>query len=204
MSYGDTVRQVKEAVTAMPQGRVFGVASFAALGSPAAVESALRKLVSTRYIEKATRGRYYRPKESHFGGSLPASSKEIARFHLGTISAHTPLQPSGATAANQLGLSLQVPMTESYLSPGRLRPVRLANGRRIEFVTAGRRRMAVAGRKSGQLFEALRWLGKEEAASPKVCGHLRCTLSVEDKKVIADDLGMAPAWMRKIILKAIL
>jgi Family of unknown function (DUF6088) len=66
---------------------------------------------------------------------------------------------TGAQAANILGLSTQVPAPVVYLTDGDSKTVKIGR-QTIELRRAAPRRMATAGRTSGTVIEALRYLGK--------------------------------------------
>ena len=103
------------------------------------------------------------------------------------------LQPSGAHAANVLGLSDQVPVRMVYLTDGRARTVRLGR-RQIIFKLTTPRQMATAGRLSGTVIQALRWLGKRNV-DDKTILELRRRLTDREKQQLLRDVRYAPAWI---------
>ena len=60
--------------------------------------------------------------------------------------------------------------------------------------------MATAGKISGLVFQALRFIGQENI-NDKVIGILKRKLAEKDKQILMADLRFAPAWMEKIIKK---
>ena len=58
--------------------------------------------------------------------------------------------------------------------------------------------MATAGRKSGTLIQALRYLGKEQVDA-KVMKIVRRYITNEDRQAIRKDLGYAPAWIADLL-----
>ena len=58
--------------------------------------------------------------------------------------------------------------------------------------------MATAGRISGTVIQALRWLGKRHI-DDRVVTVLRRQLSETDKQQLAADIRYAPAWIADII-----
>src|SRR5690606_18697636 len=107
------------------------------------------------------------------------------------------LQPSGAYAANLLGLSEQVPAKVVFLSNGASKRVTLGN-LVIELRRATPRQMATAGRTSGLVIAALRYLGKAQI-TPEHLARLRTVLSPEDRQRLGRDLMHAPAWMHPLL-----
>src|SRR5271155_3041683 len=89
------------------RGSVFVPADFLDLGSREAVDVALHRLARKGTIRRLARGGYNFPKEHPVLGLLSPSANIVARALAGRD--RTRLQPSGAYAANILGLSEQVP-----------------------------------------------------------------------------------------------
>ena len=104
------------------------------------------------------------------------------------------LLPSGAYAANLLGLSEQVPAKIAFLTDGPSRTVRVGD-QEIRLRQTTPRTMGPAGRTSGLVIQALRHLGQEHV-DDAVIQALRRKLSAEDKKQLLTDLGYAPGWVR--------
>ncbi len=107
------------------------------------------------------------------------------------------LQPSGAYAANVLGLSEQVPSRIVFLTDGPARKVKIGKQEIILQHTTPRN-MATAGRKSGTLIQALRYLGQDQV-DDKVLANLRRQITDADRSVIRKDLRHAPAWIADLV-----
>ena len=60
------------------------------------------------------------------------------------------------------------------------------------------RNMAAAGRSSGLVIQALRYLGPDHA-TPERIARLRRTLPTDDRRVLLKDLTLAPAWMHQTL-----
>ena len=58
--------------------------------------------------------------------------------------------------------------------------------------------MATAGRKSGTLIQALRYLGQDQV-DDKVITTLRRQITDADRSIIRKDLRYAPAWIAEIL-----
>lgn len=102
---------------------------------------------------------YDYPVEHPVLGTIAPSADAIARALVGRDAIR--LQPSGAYAANVLGLSDQVPSRIVFLTDGPARKVKIAKQEIILQHTTPRN-MAAAGRKSGTLIQALRYLGQDQ------------------------------------------
>ena len=107
------------------------------------------------------------------------------------------LQPSGAYAANLLGLSDQVPMKIVFLTDGPARKLQIGNSH-ILLKRTTPRNMATAGRISGTVIQALRWLGNNNV-DDRVISILKQRLNTEDKAQLFKDIRYAPIWIAQII-----
>jgi hypothetical protein len=107
------------------------------------------------------------------------------------------LQPSGAYAANLLGLTEQVPMKLAFLTDGASRSVQV--GKQIILLRhTTPRNMATAGRISGLVIQALRHF-KQTNVDDSVIEKLTVRLTAEDKKVLLQDAPLAPVWIGNIM-----
>jgi hypothetical protein len=107
------------------------------------------------------------------------------------------LQSSGAYAANLLGLSEQVPARVVFLTDGPARRVKIGH-REIILKSTTPRNMATAGRISGTVIQALRFMGRQQINETHV-RHLAELLQEDDKAQLLEDRAYAPGWMHPII-----
>jgi hypothetical protein len=109
----------------------------------------------------------------------------------------TKLQPTGAYAANLLGLSDQVPAKVVFLTDGRSKHIRLG---KLDIVLkkTSPRMMATAGRGSGMVIQALRYLGKAHVTDDTV-RRLDRRMSDVDRKRLLKDVAYAPVWIGNIM-----
>jgi len=173
------------------RGSAFSQDGFLDLGSRAAVDKALSRLVEKGKIRRLTRGLYDYPKAHPELGILAPDPDRVARAIAGKFA--TRLQPSGAYAANLLGLSEQVPAKIVFLTDGPSRTVKIGR-QEIQLRHTTPRNMAAAGRLSGLLMQALRHLGKEHITAERV-KHLKRSLPAKERQRLLKDLPLAPAWM---------
>lgn len=174
------------------RGWVFSPDEFRDLGDPRFVGVALGRLVSAGEIRRLARGLYDHPKNHPVIGALAPSPDAIAKALAGRHNIR--LLPSGAYAANLLGLSEQVPAKIVFLTDGPSRTVRVGN-QEIRLKRTTPRNMGVAGRTSGLVIQALRHLGQEHVDDTAI-QTLKRRLSDADKKQLLADLGYAPGWVR--------
>jgi len=139
------------------RGAVFTPKDFLDLGSRAAVDQSLSRLTKDDAIRRMRRGVYHFPKRHPRLGDLSPDAHDVARAIVGSGS---PLQMSGATAVNALGLSTQVPASVIYFSDRTHKAVPLGN-HSVQVNYASPRQLAGAGRPSGLVIQALRHLGKD-------------------------------------------
>ncbi len=187
--------QILGRIIAKNRGWVFTPADFLDLGSRTAVGLALMRHARIGTIRKLARGLYDYPVQDARAAPVPPSNESIANALKGRDDFR--LQVSGAHAANGLGLSDQVPVRAVYLTDSRARKVKLGR-REIVLKNTTTRQMATAGRISGTVMQALRWLGQRNV-DERVVAKLRRTLSDSDKKQLLQDLRYASGWVAEIM-----
>ncbi len=188
-------REILARITRKGRGRVFTPVDFLDLGSRDAVDQALSRNARAGTIRKIARGLYDYPRRHPRLGLLSPSTDAIVAAIKTREGVR--LQPSGAHAANILGLSDQVPVKTVYFTDGRSRTIRLGK-QTILLKKTTPRQMATAGRASGTVIQALRWLGRRNM-NEKVVATLRRILSPRDKRHLLDDLRYAPEWVAKVM-----
>lgn len=187
--------KVRSRVYGHGRGWVFTPKHFQGLGQTDAIDTALRRLKAAGIIRRLARGLYDYPVQDPTLGTVAPSADAIARALV--VRDAIRLQPSGAYAANVLGLSEQVPSRIVFLTDGPTRRVRI--GRRdIHLQHTTPRNMATAGRKSGTLIQALRYLGQDQI-NDRVRAVLRRHISDADRAAIHKDLIHAPAWIADLL-----
>lgn len=182
------------------RGWVFTPNHFSDLGDMKAVNTILLRLKRKGVIRHLARGLYDYPKKHPKLGLLSPSIDEIAHAIKGRDSIR--LQPSGAYAANLLGLSEQVPMRAVFLTDGRSKTVHVnqSKTRTIQLKHTTPKNLATKAKISGLVIHALKYLGENQVDNMTVL-HLIKTLSSEDKIALLSDIKHAPSWIGKIILQ---
>ena len=188
--------KVRSRIYGHGRGWVFTPKHFQGIGSTAAIDSALRRFKHEGGIRRLARGLYDYPVQHPVLGTVAPSADAVARALVGRDAIR--LQPSGAYAANVLGLSEQVPSRVVFLTDGPARKVKIGKQEIILQQTTPRN-MAAAGRKSGTLIQALRYLGQDQV-DEKVRAILRRQITAEDSAAIRRDLRHAPAWIADFLL----
>jgi len=106
------------------------------------------------------------------------------------------IQPSGAYAANLLGLSEQVPAKVVFLTDGPNRKIKVGNQEIILRRTTPKN-MATAGRVSGVVIQALRYLGQDHVDDGAI-ERLARLLPHDARQQLMADIRYAPAWIGAI------
>lgn len=174
-------------------GAVSTPSHFLDLGSRRAVDLTLYRLVRRKILRRLARGLYEYPRHHPELGILSPDIQKVARALAGKDRIR--LQPAGAYAANLLGLSEQVPARIVFLTDGMSRMVRI--GRQLIVLRhTTPRNMAAAGRLSGLLIQAFRYLG-ETNITPARIEHLKRMAPARERMRLLRDLPLAPAWMHR-------
>ncbi|QEH38949.1 hypothetical protein OJF2_75590 [Aquisphaera giovannonii] len=173
---------------------MFVPTDFLDVGGREAVDVVLHRLVRRGMIRRLARGVYDFPKEHPVLGPLAPPAEAVARALAGRD--RTRIQPTGAYAANALGLSEQVPAKAVFLTDGPTRTVKIGPTT-IQLRRTTPRNMEAAGRLSGLLIQALRELGRDHVTSARL-EHLKRTIPAEERRRLLEDLRLAPTWMHPI------
>lgn len=168
--------------------------SFSDLGSPEAIRITLHRLEKKGAIRRLSRGIYEYPKKHPTIGFLSPNPDKIAEAI--SVRYAIRIRPSGAFAANILGLSNQVPAKIVFLTDGSGRRIKIGP-REIIFKRTTPRNMAGA-KSSGTLILALKYIGKEQISQDHI-KHFRESLSTHIKMKLKKDSIYAPGWICPII-----
>lgn len=188
--------QILEHATGLPEGASVGAKSFLHLGSRAAVDQALSRLAARGALLRAGRGVYVRPVTSRFGVRAPSVEQAVEAF---AVQRGETIVPSGAAAANRLGLTTQVPVRSVYLTSGRSR--KMTFGKQVvELRHAPRWQLAMANRPAGEAVRALAWLGPEQAEH--AVQTLKRKLPRPAFKELVAAAPQMPSWLARTVSRA--
>ncbi len=173
-------------------GSVFSAKDFLALGSRGTIDVTLSKLSAEGKIRRVTRGFYEYPKYSQLlGGPLSPDSDQVARAIARRF--RWRILPTGAQAANMLGLSTQIPARIIYLTDGPTRRIKVGQ-QTLHFKHARPKQTAIEEPMSALVIQALRDLGKD-AVGPAVIARLRAKLSPRHRHQLLRDARHASNWI---------
>jgi RNA-binding protein YhbY len=180
------------------RGKVFTPKDFLDIGSREAVDQALSRLARAETVQRLGRGLYCYPNiNERLGIAIPPDVDEIADALARQTGSR--IAPSGATAANRLGLSTQVPAKPVYLTDGRSRQVRIGN-----FVVVVKhvapKELPVGNRTSATVLQALRHLGKD-AVDSHVLSRIRKALSPKQLSRLLQDARYTTDWIADAVRK---
>lgn len=177
----------------LPEGGMLSPKEFLHLGSRAAIDQALSRLTKEGKLLRVARGAYVTTVSSRFGTRPPAPEKvvEALAAQSGEI-----VVPHGATAANALGLTEQVPIREVYLTSGRTRKLKLGRSE-ILIRHVPRWMLALGASPAGAAVRALAWMGPTHAG--RSLAALRRTLPPSEWRTLASARAILPSWMARAI-----
>ena len=174
---------------------------FLDLGSRAAVDQALSRLVKRGQLRRVGRGLYDWPQRSILSEQIvpPDLDQTVA-----AIARRDGMRviDGGMYAANRLGLTNAVQISPIYLTDGPARNVKVGQTS-IEFQHAGTRLMRWYGRPGCPVVNALLWLGRHIATHPKngIVDRLRRQLPDDVKRDLKANITSLPSWMAGIVMQ---
>ena len=192
-----TEKRVLNRVYGKKRGWVFTPGHFLDVGSYSSVAMALKNLCDRSVIRRLARGVYDYPKQHPKLGDLLPKPEDIAQAIAGKD--NLKIQPSGAYAANILGLSEQIPAKIVFLTNGTNRKITIRK-QEIVLKQTTPKNMATAGRTSGLVIQALKHLGKENVGEKEIA-TLSQKLNDDDRAQLMKDIRHAPAWIGTIFRK---
>ena len=189
------IDKIKRRIIGKGRGAVFTPADFLDLCSRDSVDQTLSRLTDQGVIRRLARGIYDYPKTSPRLGRLSpdpdAVAAAIARKD-GRV-----VQVSPARAANMLGLTTQVPAKAVYLTDGPSRTKQIG-AQTIIIRNAAARNLVCAGKPTGAVFQALRYLGKD-GVDASVVARLSRTIDADTRRALVKYALQAPGWMRPVV-----
>ena len=177
------------------QGWVFTAKDFVDLGTRSNVDFILHNLTQKQIIYRIGRGIYNVPIKHPKLGTLSPAKDDILR----ALSSKTGeiIQPSGAEAANWLGLSTQVPARPYSLTSGQSRMLNVGNST-IKLKHTRIRPLHGQPDKASLVIQALLYMGKEHIDNKaiQICSK---QLSADQKDDLLRMAAQVPGWLTSII-----
>lgn len=180
----------------LPEGGLLSPKEFLHLASRAAVDQGLTRLTREGKLLRVGRGVYAAPVLSRFGSRPPSTQAVVEAIESASGEI---VVANGASEANALGLTTQVPTREIFLTSGPSRQLRLGN-RNVELKHGSRWQLGLGKRPAGMSIRALSWLGPEHALT--ALKILRTKLSEEEWMAIRSARSTLPSWMARAVSEA--
>lgn len=143
------------------EGTPVSAITFLDMGTKPAIRSTLLRLVRAQKLLRVGRGTYVVPVVSRFGSSAPSAHRFIEEL---SKQSGEDIVSSGATTANDLGLTTQVPVEMIYWTSGRSRKLNLGKlVLHLERVPSWQ--LVLAKEPAGEIVRVLAWAGPEHVHS---------------------------------------
>ena len=184
-----TAKKILSYAAKQPEGAVLSAKGLLHLGGRAAVDQALSRLVKRGQLLRLGRGVYTAPVKTRFGLRAPQPEKVVKAI---SESFGETITPSGASSANALNLTTQVPVKTVYLTSGRSRRMRLGK-HVVELRHAPLWQLRAPASRAGAALRALLWLGPSLAR--KKIDVLGSRLKKRDRAELLALRSHAPTWL---------
>jgi hypothetical protein len=181
----------------LPEGTPVGTEMFLDLGSRAAINQALLRCLRKRELLRVARGIYVVPVVSRFGSSAPSAHRLIEELskQRGEV-----IVPSGATSANALGLTTQVPVQMVFWTSGRSRELNLGKlALRLSHVPPWQ--LALATEPAGEIVRALAWAGPQRVHA--VLKHIDEKVPRSKVLKVALQSPRFPGWLASEVIRSV-
>jgi Family of unknown function (DUF6088) len=182
-------QQVLTHAAALPEGASLSAKALLHLGSRAAVDQALSRLARSGALLRAGRGVYVLPVKGKFGTRAPEVAKVVQAW---ASQRGETVVGSGATAANALGLTTQVPVRQVLLTSGRNRKLRLGS-QTVELRHAPPWQLLYPGQAAGEVIRSLAWVGP--SGSKAALGRLKRKLPASELQAVANARERLPTLL---------
>lgn len=186
----NTLNKVITHIQSIPKGRAFASSTLKHLATPTNTRKILERLTKQGELRRIARGIYARPKKTQFGEVLP-SHEEIARVsaqaHGEVIAVH------GAVAAQQLGLTTQVPMQPIYYTTGNSRTIK-TNKQTIILIHISPSKLVNPGTIVCTVISALWYMGNKNVSIDTI-NKIEKQLTKQDFTLVLQHREFMPAWM---------
>lgn len=189
-------QQIRKRIAYCKYGKVFFVSSFPKYDIEY-VTKLLAAFEKEGLITRISKGVYVKARKTRFGTLYPSAyelAAEIAKRDKAMII------PTGATAANRLGLSTQVPMNTIFLTTGSSRKLKLGN-RTVILKHGAPKNFAFRGKLMPELVQALQSIGEHNITQAVITKIGQILAETPETDTFEHDLLLAPIWMRQVIMK---
>lgn len=188
-------KEISKKIKKHRRGKPFLSTDFLALGSRAATDQALWRLVKSGEIKRIKNGMFVKPEKNAYAGEVLPGAEEVARFLARQSGDKVAI--SGADAARRFGFTTQMPSQPVFLTDGPNRKYHLGNQEvRLKHVAA--RKVMLAGSPAGEALSALWYLGSNEV-TPRTFERIESRLPREEFSTLVKKQSIMPGWMRNVL-----
>ncbi len=188
-------KEIGKKIKSFKRGKPFGSSHFLNLGSRAAVDQALWRLVKTGEISRIKRGVFVKPEKSAYIGEILPGPEEVARYY--ALQYGNKIETNGAEAARRFGFSTQMSSQSMFLTNGPSRKFHLGN-LHVQLKHVASRKMALAGRPAGEALSALWYLGRNEVTQ-ETFKKIEARLPANEFAALTKNQEIMPGWMRSAL-----
>jgi hypothetical protein len=192
----EVTRAVQLRTKSAPEGALLTAKEFAVTGKRMAADKALSRLAQKGELQRVYRGMYTPARKTPYGIVLPTAEAVVKSY--ASLSGERVVN-SGAAAANNLGLTTQVPVQKVFLTSGKSKSLSLGR-RKIRLSHAPAWMTNLPKNKGGEAIRAIAYLGRSNAVY--YANMLRRTLAAEDWAKVVALKPKVPAWLHAAITKA--
>jgi hypothetical protein len=183
------IEDIQTRAGGMAEGTPVSSGTFLDLGTKPAIRNALLRLLRSHKLLRVGRGIYVMPVVSRFGSSAPSAHRFIEEL---SKQSGEDIVSAGATTANALGLTTQVPVQMVYWTSGRSRKLNLGKlVLHLEHVASWQ--LALAKESSGEIVRALAWAGPERVHT--VLKEIEGKVPRTDVIKVAQQASRFPRWL---------
>ena len=188
-------KEISKKIKQYRRGKPFLSADFLALGSRAAIDQALWRLVKSGEIRRIKNGMFVKSEKNAYAGEVLPGVEEVARFLAQRSGDKVAI--SGADAARRFGFTTQMPSQPVFFTDGPSRKYHLGNQEvRLKHVAA--RKVALAGSPAGEALSALWYLGSNEV-TPRTFERIESQLPGKEFSTLMKNQAVMPGWMRSVL-----
>jgi hypothetical protein len=180
---------ILEKMNSLPEGTPVSAKMLLHLGTRAAIDQSLSRLVRRGKLLRAGRGLYVAPVKSRFGSHAPSVQRLVEEL---SAQRGETIVPSGATSANALGLTTQVPTRTVYLTSGRNRKLMLGK-QVVHLQHVPSWQLTLAKEPAGEIVRALAWAGPERVQ--EVLKEIDGKVPRSELQKINQHISLFPGWM---------
>jgi hypothetical protein len=188
-------------IRAEGRGGVYISKDFLDLGSRAAIDQTLSRLVKDGSIRRLERGLFHYPRVNPRLGVVLSPdanhvAQAVARKRGGMV------LPSGASAASSLGLTTQVPGRQVFITNAASGVIRLGK-QTLTLKHVSPKKMGSRDKSAAAVLQALQHIGKGNI-DDAVVQRLRSMLTDRDKKTLLKESRYAVGWVADAVKKVVL